>query len=123
MRDTLDCHGWRRALEGYAMLSWLALGSLLWCSSSEAALNLMRTRVIYKGGNEASLMVRNDGSEPSLLQAWREGGVLPPYGSLSLPMAGAVPAGACGRLRWIDDDGNYHEQEFVLSRHVGERDE
>ena len=74
MRDTLDCHGWRRALEGYAMLSWLALGSLLWCSSSEAALNLMRTRVIYKGGNEASLMVRNDGSEPSLLQAWVDGG-------------------------------------------------
>ncbi|MGE6184068.1 molecular chaperone [Aeromonas media] len=55
--------------------------------------------------------------------AWREGGVLPPYGSLSLPMAGAVPAGARGRLRWIDDDGNYHEQGFVLSRHVGERDE
>lgn len=74
MRDTLDCHGWRRVLEGYAMLSWLALGSLLWCSSSEAALNLMRTRVIYEGGNEASLMVRNDGSEPSLLQAWVDGG-------------------------------------------------
>ncbi|MCV3287195.1 hypothetical protein ACEUEG_00140 [Aeromonas media] len=55
--------------------------------------------------------------------AWREGGVLPPYGSLSLPMAGAVPAGARGRLRWIDDDGNYHEQGFVLSRNVGERDE
>ncbi|WP_233421490.1 fimbrial biogenesis chaperone [Aeromonas media] len=255
MRDTLDCHGWRRVLEGYAMLSWLALGSLLWCSSSEAALNLMRTRVIYEGGNEASLMVRNDGSEPSLLQAWvdggneqhgpadvstpflvvppmmrlgpqrgqvlrilgadlsglpqdreslfwlnvlglppkaqasqgsvqlayrtriklfyrpsglagspaeavsrlgwqgleggglrvsnpspfhinlsevllsgphlawREGGVLPPYGSLLLPMVGAVSAGARGRLRWIDDDGNYHEQGFVLSKHGGERDE
>ena len=49
--------------------------------------------------------------------------MLPPYGSLSLPMVGAVPAGARGRLRWIDDDGNYHEQGFVLSRHVGERDE
>ncbi len=56
MRDPLDCHGWCRALEGYAMLSWLALGSLLWCSSSEAALNLMRTRVIYEGGTEARLM-------------------------------------------------------------------
>lgn len=56
------------------MLSWLALGSLLWCSSSEAALNLMRTRVIYEGVTEASLMVRNDGSEPSLLQAWVDGG-------------------------------------------------
>ena len=56
------------------MLSWLALCSLLWCSSSEAALNLMRTRVIYEGSTEARLMVRNDGSEPSLLQAWVDGG-------------------------------------------------
>ncbi|MFM4667524.1 molecular chaperone [Aeromonas media] len=61
-KDTPCCHG------------WLALGSLLWCSSSEAALNLMRTRVIYEGVTEASLMVRNDGSEPSLLQAWVDGG-------------------------------------------------
>ncbi|MGN5028688.1 hypothetical protein ACTFBV_08255 [Aeromonas rivipollensis] len=40
MRDTIDTigwHGWCRALEGFAVLSWLALGFLLWCSSSEAA--------------------------------------------------------------------------------------
>ena len=55
--------------------------------------------------------------------AWREGGVLPPYGSLSLPMAGAVPAGARGRLRWIDDDGLYHEQAFVPGQGEGERHE
>ena len=74
MRDNIDCHGWRWAQEGYAVLSWLALGFLLWCSSSEAALNLMRTRVIYEGSTEARLMVRNDGHEPSLLQAWVDGG-------------------------------------------------
>ncbi|MEG0008452.1 MAG: fimbria/pilus periplasmic chaperone [Aeromonas sp.] len=40
---------------------------------AEAALNLMQTRVIYQGG-EASLLVRNDGTEPSLLQAWVDRG-------------------------------------------------
>ena len=264
MRCTIDCHGMPCLALGvgikrmrYLIQSCLALGSLLWWSSSEAALNLMGTRVIYEGGSEANLMVHNAGSEPSLLQAWvdggnehqgpadvstpflvvppmmrlgpqrgqvlrilgsdlrglprdreslfwlnvlglppkvqasqasvqlayrtriklfyrppglggspaeavsrlgwqrlaggglrvsnpgpfhislsevlltmgeqhlawREGGVLPPYGALSLPIVGTVPAGASGRLRWIDDDGNYHEQEFVLGRHGGERDE
>ena len=55
--------------------------------------------------------------------AWQEGGVLPPYGALSVPMAGTVPTGATGRLRWIDDDGLYHEQAFVPGQGEGERHE
>lgn len=50
--------------------------------------------------------------------AWREGGVLPPYGTLHLPM-GVVPAGASGRLRWIDDEGSYREEPFMPLRSQG----
>lgn len=56
--------GWRAALCSLA---------LLWGPAGEAALNLTRTRLVYQGG-EASLLVRNDGTEPSLLQAWVDGG-------------------------------------------------
>ncbi|MBV7596416.1 molecular chaperone [Aeromonas sp. sia0103] len=235
-------------------LSCLALGSLLWWPGCEAALDLMRTRLIYAGGaSEASLMVHNQGEAPTLLQAWVDGGdeqqgpadvstpflvlppmmrlgpdkgqalrvlgadlralprdreslfwlnvlglppkaasaggsvqlayrtriklfyrpaglagsaagaaerliwhelagtglrvtnptpfhvslsevlleargqsfswheagVIPPYGILPIPMPGAALAGARGRLRWIDDDGNYHEQGFVLNQQGG----
>lgn len=51
----------------------LCLIALLWGLAGEAALNLTRTRLVYQGG-EASLLVRNDGTEPSLLQAWVDGG-------------------------------------------------
>ncbi|MGY3902288.1 fimbrial biogenesis chaperone [Aeromonas lusitana] len=54
-------------------LSSLILSALSWGGMAEAALNLMQTRVIYQGG-EATLLVRNDGTEPSLLQAWVDGG-------------------------------------------------
>ena len=46
--------------------------------------------------------------------AWCEGGVLPPHGALPVVMAGRVPPDARGRLRWMDDDGTYREQAFVL---------
>ncbi len=52
----------------------LVLGALLWGQHTEAAINLLRTRLIYEGGGEASLMVHNGGAEPSLLQAWVDGG-------------------------------------------------
>ncbi|MFM4718391.1 fimbrial biogenesis chaperone [Aeromonas bivalvium] len=46
-------------------------------------------------------------------QAWREAALIPPLGELRLPMAG-LKGVSHGRLRWIDDDGNYHEQGFGL---------
>ncbi|WP_434663587.1 fimbrial biogenesis chaperone [Aeromonas sp. NJAU223] len=51
----------------------LCLVALLWGHAGEATLNLTRTRLIYQGG-EVNLLVRNDGTEPSLLQAWVDGG-------------------------------------------------
>ena len=46
-------------------------------------------------------------------QAWRQAALIPPLGELRLPMAGLKDVSR-GRLRWIDDDGNYHEQGFGL---------
>lgn len=58
-----------------ARLAWLLLGALLCGSHAQAALNLMRTRIIYEGGaREASLMVDNPGPDAALLQAWIDGG-------------------------------------------------
>lgn len=55
-------------------LGGLMLGLMLWGARGEAALNLMQTRLIYEEGREASLLVRNGGAEPSLLQAWVDKG-------------------------------------------------
>lgn len=55
--------------------------------------------------------------------AWQAAGVIPPYGSLHIPLAGAEQAGRAGRLRWIDDDGSYREQVFLLVPKGGDEDE
>jgi P pilus assembly chaperone PapD len=53
---------------------------------------------------------------------WQEAALIPPLGKLFLPMVGGSEAplqGARGRVRWIDDDGNYHEQDFRLGQGAG----
>ena len=54
---------------------------------------------------------------------WQGAGLIPPRGTLQIPLSPAGMAGARGRLRWIDDDGNYREQGFELTRLGGDEDE
>lgn len=51
--------------------------------------------------------------------SWQQGGLIPPYGMLQIPISVAEMTANKGRVRWIDDDGLYHEQGLVLGRQGG----
>lgn len=91
------------------------------------------TRLVWQTGPGLGVTVSNPGGfyislsevlishgKQSLL--WQEAALIPPQAKLFLPMAGADETalhGARGRARWIDDDGNYHEQGFQLTQGAG----
>lgn len=51
--------------------------------------------------------------------SWQQGGLIPPYGMLKIPIQVAETTANQGKVRWIDDDGLYHEQGFVLGKQGG----
>ena len=63
------------ALNGYNFLLGLAMSSILVANSTHAEIILHGTRVIYPSdAREVTLQVSNNGSKPSLVQAWIDDG-------------------------------------------------
>ena len=63
------------ALNGYNFLLGLAMSSILVANSTHAEIILHGTRVIYPSdAREVTLQVSNNGSKPSLVQAWIDEG-------------------------------------------------
>lgn len=80
----------------HSLNSLVALSAILLCGQAQAAITLSSTRVIYDGDKkEASVTVRNVGSDEILIQSWLDGD-RPGTPSGSIPFAVTPPLAHMG---------------------------